>query len=126
MPTSTGGTLALASLKGKPVYLNFFATWCGPCNDEAPYINGLQKRYASRGLAVIGVDELEGAKKAQSFRRKYALVYPAVIDSGTLQGQYEINGLPVHVFIARDGTVKAIRVGQLTPTEIDAQIRSIL
>ncbi len=126
MPLSSGGNLSLASLKGKPVYLNFFATWCGPCNSEAPAINALQKKYAARGLHVVGVDELEGAKKAQAFRKKYALIYPAVVDSGVLQTQYSVNGLPVHVFITRDGTVQRIRVGEMTTPEIEAAIRSIL
>ena len=126
MPTSTGSMLALSSLRGKPVYLNFFASWCPPCNEEAPSVNDLQKKYASRGLAVIGVDELEGRKKAEEFRKKYALVYPAIVDSGVLQSQYAVNGLPVHVFISRDGVVKQIRVGEMTDSDIDASIRAIL
>ncbi|MGZ3503097.1 MAG: TlpA family protein disulfide reductase [Vulcanimicrobiaceae bacterium] len=126
MPTSAGGTLALASLKGKPIYLNFFATWCPPCNEEAPAVNNLQKKYAARGLTVIGVDELEGPKKAEEFRKKYSLVYPALVDSGVLQGQYAVNGLPVHVFISRDGIVKQIRVGEMNTSDIDAAIRAIL
>ncbi len=82
-PTSSGGKLSLSSLRGKAVYLNFFATWCPPCNEEAPFINSLQKQYAGQGLQVIGVDELENQQKAQSFIRKYGLSYPAVVDDGT-------------------------------------------
>ncbi len=125
-PTADGKTLSLRTLRGKPVYLNFFATWCPPCNEEAPSINALQKRYASRGLAVVGVDELENRAKAQSFVRKYGLVYPAVIDDGTLQSQYEVNGLPVHVFIARDGVIRKIVVGEMSASEIAADVRAIL
>lgn len=125
-PTSTGGTLSMVSLRGKPVYLNFFATWCPPCNDEAPGINALQKKYADRGLRVVGVDVQENAAKAQSFREKYHLVYPALVDSGTLLDAYNINGLPVHVFIARTGIIKQIVVGEMLPSAIQAGIRSIL
>jgi cytochrome c biogenesis protein CcmG/thiol:disulfide interchange protein DsbE len=126
MPTSTGGTLTLSSFRGKPVYLNFFATWCPPCKDEAPYINSLQKEFASRGLRVIGVDELENAKQAESFRKQFHLVYPAVVDGGTLQSQYLINGLPVHVFIGRDGVIRKMVAGEMARPQILAAVRSIL
>lgn len=124
--TSTGSELTLSSLRGKAVYLNFFATWCPPCNQEAPSINALQKKYASRGLQVVGVDELENAKKAAQFVHKYGLVYPAVVDDGTLQGQYNVNGLPVHVFIKRSGVIEKIVVGEMTKPAIAAAIQTIL
>jgi cytochrome c biogenesis protein CcmG/thiol:disulfide interchange protein DsbE len=125
-PTANGSTFSLASLRGKPVYLNFFATWCEPCNEEAPYINALQKQFAARGLQVVGIDELENAKAAQRFVRKYDLVYPTVVDEGTLQGQYSVNGLPVHVFIDRGGIVRKIVAGQMSKSDIAGAIRSIL
>jgi thiol-disulfide isomerase/thioredoxin len=125
-PLSTGGTLTLSSLRGKPVYLNFFATWCPPCKDEAPFINQMQRQYAARGLHVVGVDELESAGQAESFRKQFHLVYPAVVDSGTLQGQYLINGLPVHVFIGRDGVIRKIVAGEMAHAEIQKAVQSIL
>ena len=118
--------LSMASLAGKPVYLNFFASWCPPCNEEAPSINTLQKMYLSKGLRVIGVDVQENAAKAQGFREKYHLVYPAVVDSGMLRDEYSVNGLPVHVFIDRKGIVRSIRIGELTPSQIDRNLRKIL
>jgi thiol-disulfide isomerase/thioredoxin len=125
-PTSTGGTLTLSSLRGKPVYLNFFATWCPPCKEETPYINTLQRQYASRGLQVVGIDELESATQAEGFRKQFHLVYPAVVDNGTLQAQYLINGLPVHVFIGRDGVIRKIVAGEMAHAEILSAVRSIL
>jgi len=116
----------MASLRGKAVYLNFFATWCPPCNQEAPEINALQKQYASSGFQTVGIDELESASKAAQFVRKYGLVYPAVVDDGTLQAQYNVNGLPVHVFIDRGGVVRQIVVGQMTQAAIRAAIQKIL
>jgi peroxiredoxin len=124
--TSTGTKLSMDSLRGKPVYLNFFATWCPPCNQEAPDVNALQKQFAARGLQVVGIDELEDAKKAAQFVRKYALVYPAVVDNGTLQSAYNVNGLPVHVFIDRSGVIRKIVQGEMSKKQIAAAIQSIL
>ena len=125
-PLAGGGRLTFTSLHGSPVYLNFFASWCEPCNEEAPAINALQEHYARRGLRTVAIDEEENAATALAFKRKYGLIYPAVVDDGALQDQYRINGLPVHVFIDRSGIVRNIVVGQMAKSEIDEAIRKIL
>lgn len=89
-------------------------------------MNALQKQFAARGLQVVGIDELEDAKKAAQFVRKYALVYPAVVDNGTLQSAYNVNGLPVHVFIDRSGVIRKIVQGEMSKKQIAAAIQSIL
>jgi len=125
-PSIPGPTLSLASLRGKPVYLNFFATWCPPCVEEAPSIDALARAYAPRGAAVVGVDVLESARKAAEFRASRHLSYPIVTDTGTLRRQYEVNGLPVHVFIDRAGVVRKIIVGELSPASMRANLESLL
>lgn len=126
LATSTGGKLSSASLAGKPVYLNFFATWCGPCQDEATDIGKLARKYAKRGLVVVGVDELETPAKAQQFREQHDLPYQAVIDTGALRDAYNVNGLPVHVFIDRDGKIATLRVGEMSEAEIDAALSQLV
>lgn len=125
-PLVHGGTLAMSSLKGKPVYLNFFATWCPPCNEEAPDVNAVARMYAPKGLDVIGVDVLENAKKAASFVAEHHLTYPAVVDDGALRDAYNINGMPMHVFIDRDGIVRKIVVGELSKAQMEADVAIIL
>lgn len=125
-PLSRGQTLSLAQLRGKAVYLNFFATWCPPCNEEAPAIEALSRTYADRGLEVVGVDELENAGQAARFRAEHRLSYPIVVDQGTLRDQYRINDLPVHVFIGRDGIVRRITVGELSPVQMREAVESVL
>ncbi|MEO6914114.1 MAG: TlpA disulfide reductase family protein [Candidatus Baltobacteraceae bacterium] len=125
-PLTGGGNLKLSSLRGKAVYLNFFASWCPPCNEEAPDVNALQKKYAKRGLVVVGVDELENVEKANGFLKKYGLVYKAVVDGGALRDEYGTNALPVHVFIARNGKIKLYREGEMSKSEIESAIKSIL
>lgn len=125
-PLSTGGRMTSASLRGKPVYLNFFATWCPPCNAEAPWIESLSKQYAPRGLRIVGVDVEETTALAQRFRAKYDLTYPVLVDTGTLENLYRVNGLPVHVFIERDGTIHRIVVGEMSKSEILDAVKAIL
>jgi cytochrome c biogenesis protein CcmG, thiol:disulfide interchange protein DsbE len=125
-PSLPGPSLSLSSLRGKAIYLNFFASWCPPCNEEAPSIDALARNYATRGLEVVGVDVLENARKAESFRDEHHLVYPIVVDSGTLRDQYQVNGLPVHVFIDRDGVVAKIVVGELSPAQMRTDVERLL
>jgi cytochrome c biogenesis protein CcmG/thiol:disulfide interchange protein DsbE len=125
-PLSTGGTLSYASLQGKPVYLNFFATWCPPCNVETPWIEQFSKQYRRDGLSVIGIDMEENARAANGFRAKYQLTYPVVVDAGTLEALYDVNGLPVHVFIARNGTIYRKVVGEMSKSEIQSDLKAIL
>lgn len=124
--TADGRMLTLAQYKGKVVYLNFFATWCPPCNEEASWIQTLQQHYATRGLQVIGVDVLENQAKARSFVAEHKLTYPAVVDDGTLRDAYSINGLPVHAFIDRSGVLRDVTVGEMSRAEIEATIRKLL
>jgi cytochrome c biogenesis protein CcmG/thiol:disulfide interchange protein DsbE len=128
LPTVDGKTLTLASLRGKPVYLNFYATWCPPCNEEAPAIGKLSQKFKSRGLVVLGVNELESAQKAREFLTKYHLPYTAVVDADGKAGEdYGVSiGLPVHVFIDRNGNVKTYRPGEMTPGEIETAIVGIV
>ncbi len=125
-PSIPGPTLSLTSFHGNAVYLNFFATWCEPCNEEAPSIDALARSYASRGVRVVGIDVLESARKAAGFRSQHHLSYPVVVDTGTLRSQYEINGLPVHVFIDREGVVQKIVVGELSPEAMRSDVERAL
>jgi len=124
--TTTGKPLSMTSLHGKAVYLNFFASWCPPCNEEAPDVNSLQTKYGAKGLQVVGVDVLENKEKAAYFVSEHHLKYPAVIDQGTLRDAYNVNGLPVHVFIDRQGVVRKILVGELSRSQMEAAVKSVL
>ena len=74
----------------------------------------------------MGVDVLENGSKAALFRNEHHLSYPVVIDSGTLRDQYDVNGLPVHVFIDRAGVVRKIVVGELSPADMRINVERIL
>jgi peroxiredoxin len=127
LTTIAGSSVSLASLSGKPVYLNFFATWCPPCNDEAPAVSALAKQYAPAGLAVIGIDEEDGSASVAAFAKKYGFTFPVALDnSGGVGDEYGVDAIPVSVFIDRTGAVKEFETGELTSAQIQAGIASIL
>jgi cytochrome c biogenesis protein CcmG, thiol:disulfide interchange protein DsbE len=120
------GTLTLASLKGHPVYLNFFASWCQPCKEEASSIAALSKQYAPEHVVVIGIDELEQAQAAKEFAERYHLPYSIALDqSGEVGGTYGLIGLPLHVFIGSNGTIAAYRVGEMSKSQIQDELSKL-
>lgn len=126
LPKAGGGTLSLAQYKGKPLYLNFFASWCGPCNSEAKSVSDLYRKYHARGLATIGVNEQEDKNKALGFAQKYKWPFAVALDDGDMGKQYGAIGLPVHIFIDRRGTISTYRLGEMLPNEIEDAIKKIL
>jgi peroxiredoxin len=127
LPAAAGGTISLAAFKGKPVYLNFFASWCVPCNEEAPGVASLYGKYRAKGFNVVGVNELEDKSKALAFAHQYKWPFPIAVDGdGAMAGSYGILGLPVHIFIDKHGKVSTFRLGEMEPPEIEAAIRKIL
>ena len=98
------GKLELASLRGKVVVLNFWASWCVPCKQEAKTFQSVWQQYRSKGVVVLGVDSKDFSGDAQSFAHRYGLTYPIVRDSdGALWDPYGISFLPVTRVIDRRG-----------------------
>lgn len=120
--------VTLGALKGHAVYVNFFASWCGPCNDEAPSIGALRAKYARSGLEIVGIDELDAPGEAAAFQKKYRGPYTvvAIDDSGTTGKAYGAIAMPVHIFINRRGVVTAYRIGQMDAGQIEAAIKDAL
>ncbi len=126
LPRTTGGNVTLTGLHGKAVYLNFFASWCSPCNEEAPAVALLAKKYAARGLTVVGINEQEDKSKASAFAHQYKWPFAVAVDDGEMGKQYGVIALPVHIFIDRSGKISTYRLGEMDPGEIADAIKKIL
>ena len=112
------GTLQLASLRGKVVVLNFWASWCYPCKQEAPALAAASKRWADR-VVVLGVDVNDPAGDARTFARKYGLTYPLVHDNHNVTSpKYGLTGLPETFFIDRSGKLVVHVAGEVEAADI--------
>lgn len=122
-----GARLDLAELRGKPVILDFWATWCGPCRMEAPILDRVAQRYKDRGLVVVGVNTADGPGRAGPVAAKMGLSYPIVFDATKSVGDiYGVESLPTLVVIGRDGQVKAVRTGLVDEASLEALVAKAL
>lgn len=121
-----GGALALSDLKGTPVVLNFWASWCGPCKQEAPILAAAEKRWRDQGVVFLGVDSEDTEEAALAFDEQYGLEYDSVTDpDGRIEVQYGVLGFPETFFIDADGVIRAKYVGPIDEASLEAYVSSI-
>ncbi|MSO57584.1 MAG: TlpA family protein disulfide reductase [Thermoleophilia bacterium] len=105
------GTLTLESLRGKAVVVNFWASWCIPCKDEAPFLQETWERYRADGLVVLGVDAQDFREDARRFLRRYGVTYPVVYDGrGATLAAWGVIGFPETFFVDRSGQLVGERI----------------
>lgn len=115
--------LSLASLRGKPVVLNVWASWCDPCREEAPLLQDAHERWRDAGVVVLGVDYQDGSDDALAFMEEFGLTYPSVRDgSGSVLAGYGVTGVPETFFIDRQGRIVDYTSGPVDPATLDAKI----
>ncbi|MES2219939.1 MAG: TlpA disulfide reductase family protein [Acidobacteriota bacterium] len=123
-----GKPVSLSDFKGKAVLLNFWATWCGPCKVEMPWLIEMQKKYASQGFTVLGISEDDGStKQVSDFMAKMGVDYPVLMYNDQMNKAYGgIDYLPTSYYIGRDGKVIVEAGGLISESEMEANIQKIL
>lgn len=115
-----GETVSLSSFRGRPVLLNFWASWCGPCRAEMPYLEDTYRdpQWETRDLVVLAVNIQESRETVQEFVDLFGLTFPVVLDSdATVARRYNVSGIPATYIIDKDGIIKDVRVGAFISRE---------
>ena len=123
-----GSEMALADLAGRTVVLNFWASWCPPCRDEAPLLDDIAGRYGGRGVLVLGLDTQDLSDNALGFIRQFGLTYPSLRDgSGDSEAAFEVTGLPETFILDAEGRIAHRHIGPLTrPEQLNRPLEQVL
>jgi thiol-disulfide isomerase/thioredoxin len=123
-----GKPVQLADLRGHVVWINFWASWCPPCQSETPILRDLADRYRDRGLVVVGISVQESSvDNVRAYAQKYQLGYTIAADvTGAVYAAYRLNGIPSHFFIGPEGAIRSIVRAPLNEARAIAQIEAIL
>jgi cytochrome c biogenesis protein CcmG, thiol:disulfide interchange protein DsbE len=122
-----GNPVRLAELRGRPVIVNFWASWCVPCVEEFPLLREAAERHADDGLVVIGIVYRDRSESARAFMERNGGTWAVAMDPDERVAQaYGILGPPETFFIARDGTIAARQLGQFFATSLDEKVAAIV
>jgi cytochrome c biogenesis protein CcmG, thiol:disulfide interchange protein DsbE len=123
-----GRPVRLADLRGKAVWINFWASWCPPCQSETPILRDLAERYRDRGLVVVGISVQESSPaNVADYARRYQLGYTIAADStGEIFRTWRLYGLPTQFFIGPEGAIRSVVPAPMTEARAIAQIEAIL
>jgi peroxiredoxin len=124
-----GSSIRLADFKGKPILLNYWATWCGPCKQEIPALNELYAQYKDKGLAIVGISVDDDEKMLRDFTKQIPMNYTVLTareEEGALEAAGPVWGYPTTFFIGRDGSICGRHMGPATMEDFEREIKSLL
>ncbi len=122
-----GGRIQLSSFKGRPVVVNFFASWCLPCRDEAPLLRTTALEAANKNVVILGVAYSDKEPDTRKFRDEFNLGFPVLMDSDDSRASvnYGIKGVPETFFVGKDGKIARYHPGPLDAASLEAGLKSI-
>ena len=122
-----GSELRLSDLRGQPVVLNFWATWCAPCRKEIPQFVDAYERHRGEGLVIVGVNMQEGKGIVRPYAEDFGMTFPIAIDvDGEVADAYRILGLPTTYFIDREGIVRSVFTGPFEQSDRGTEVRGAI
>jgi thiol-disulfide isomerase/thioredoxin len=123
----TGEDVRLSDFKGRPVWINFWATWCAPCKEEMPRMQAIYQAHQGSDLVILGVDFREDAATVRPFVAEGQYGWTFALDPDARAAwTYFVAGIPTHVFVARDGTIRDIVSAGLTRERMEQQVAALL
>jgi len=129
LPTARESTISLGELRGQVVYVDFWASWCGPCRRSFPWMGELQQRYGGRGLTVVAINVDAKRADAERFLQQYPAAFAVAYDaSGATPRAYGVKAMPSSYLIDRDGRIAAIEHGFLDERRaaVEDRIRALV
>ncbi|HXF62118.1 MAG TPA: TlpA disulfide reductase family protein [Caldilineaceae bacterium] len=125
LQTLDGQRFTLHELRGTPVVLNFWATWCGPCQREMPTLQTTAERYAGQ-VAIIGIDQAEEPEVVQRYIDSLGVTFPIPLDTdSTVAQRYNVRGMPTTFFVDEDGIIRHIWMGEMNSVTLAEGIAKI-
>ena len=122
-----GNTVQLSELKGKVVFINFWASWCPPCRAEMPEIGAIYQKYKTKGVVVLGVDLLEPEDWVRQYVQKGGFNWTFVVDTtGEVAAAYNIIRIPTSFFIDTEGVIRSKGVGDMTMRTMEAHLKEAM
>jgi len=123
-----GQTVSLGNLQGKPVLINFWATWCPPCRSEMPYIQEVYEEWVNRGLVVLALNIGESSSKVEEFMQNHNLSFIVLLDTKQdIAQRYNITGIPTTFFIDKDGIIQDKIIGAFqNKTQIENRLSKVI
>ena len=123
-----GQSITLSDLKGKPVLINFWATWCGPCVSEMPYIQEIHEEWSGKGLAMLAVNVGDSPSEVEHFLQNHNLSLPVLLDTKKVVAQkYNIRAFPTTFFLDKDGIIQVKVIGAFpNKAAIESRLNEIM
>ena len=123
----TGGSLSLSDLRGKVVLVDFWASWCPPCRQEAPDLARVYLEYQDRPVEFVGVDIWDDPRGARDYLEQFQVPYPNGVDAqGSIAIDYGVRGIPEKFFVGPDGTIVKKFVGPIKAADLRAVLDDLL